>query len=163
MLPMCQNTTMCVNGAWIKRYYFLCSKTYNTLHSFHNFMASLRQAAREARICETSLLILKHFLWDCPLVISQHLKGWFVISSHDLVYQWRYGWRYESLRQGQINPLCNWIPVFTQWLSVETIVLCVMILTSIILLTFCSLSWQKALKMGDYAYLFSTDRWFLEG
>ena len=34
---MCQNTTMRVNGAWIKIYCVLCSKTYNTLHSCHNF------------------------------------------------------------------------------------------------------------------------------
>ena len=56
-LPVCQNTTMRVNGAWIKRYCVLCSKTYNTLHiGCHNFPAGSRQAARVARICETSLL-----------------------------------------------------------------------------------------------------------
>ena len=33
---MCQNTTM-VSGAWIKRYCVLYSKTYNALHSCHNF------------------------------------------------------------------------------------------------------------------------------
>ena len=47
---------MWVNGAWVKRYCVLCSKTYNTLHSCHNFPADSRQAARDARICETSLL-----------------------------------------------------------------------------------------------------------
>ena len=31
-------------------------KTYNTSHSCHNFPAGSRQAARGARICETSLL-----------------------------------------------------------------------------------------------------------
>ena len=31
-------------------------KTYNTLHSCHNFPAGSRQAAGVARICETSLL-----------------------------------------------------------------------------------------------------------
>ena len=30
-------------------------KKYNTLHSCHNFPAGLRQAARGACICETSL------------------------------------------------------------------------------------------------------------
>ena len=45
---MCQNTTMRVNGAWIKRYCVLCSKTYNILHSCHNFPAGLRQTARGA-------------------------------------------------------------------------------------------------------------------
>ena len=54
-LPMCQNTTMRVNGARIKRYCVLCSKTYSTLHSFHNFPAGSRQTSRGARICETSL------------------------------------------------------------------------------------------------------------
>ena len=54
-LPMCPNITMWVNGAWIKRYGVLCSKTYNTFHSCHNFPAGSRQAARDARICETSL------------------------------------------------------------------------------------------------------------
>ena len=53
---MCQNTTMRINGAWVKRYCVLCSKTYNTLHSCHNFPAGSRQDARGARICETSLL-----------------------------------------------------------------------------------------------------------
>ena len=33
MLPMCQNTTMWVSGAWIKRYCILCYKTFNTLHT----------------------------------------------------------------------------------------------------------------------------------
>ena len=55
-LPMSQNTTMWVNGAWIKIYRVLCSETYNTLHSCHNFLADSRQADRGARICETSLL-----------------------------------------------------------------------------------------------------------
>ena len=51
---MCQNTTVRVNGAWAKRYCPLCSKTYNTLHSCHNFPAGSRQAAKGARICEMS-------------------------------------------------------------------------------------------------------------
>ena len=34
-----------------------CSKTYNTLHSCHNFPAGPREAARVARICETSPLL----------------------------------------------------------------------------------------------------------
>ena len=59
MLLMCQNTTMRVYGAWIKIYCVLCSKTYNTLHSCHYFPAGSWQAARVARIWETSLLHLK--------------------------------------------------------------------------------------------------------
>ena len=54
-LPMCQNTTMQVNGAWIKKYCVLCSEAYNTLHSCHKFPAGSRQATRGARICEMSL------------------------------------------------------------------------------------------------------------
>ena len=57
-LPMCQNITMRVNWAWIKRYCgFFCSKAYNTLLSCQNFPAGSREAARIARICETSLLV----------------------------------------------------------------------------------------------------------
>ena len=64
-LPMCRNTTMQVNEAWIKKCCMLCSKTYNTLHSCHNFPADLRQATRGTRICEMSLL---HYLEanKCP-------------------------------------------------------------------------------------------------
>ena len=38
----------------MKRYCVLCSKTYNILHSCHNFPAGSRQAARGSRICETN-------------------------------------------------------------------------------------------------------------
>ena len=34
---------------------FFCSKAYNTLLSCHNFPVGSREAARIARICETSL------------------------------------------------------------------------------------------------------------
>ena len=54
-LPMCQKTTLRVNGSWSKKYCVLCSKTYNTLHSCHNFPAGLGQAARGASICEIYL------------------------------------------------------------------------------------------------------------
>ena len=57
-LSMCQNSAMRGNGAWIKRYCVLCSKTYHTLHICHNFPASSRHAARGVRICETSVLHL---------------------------------------------------------------------------------------------------------
>ena len=45
ILLICQNTTMRVNGAWTKRYCGLCSKTYNTLYSTHNFPIGSQQAA----------------------------------------------------------------------------------------------------------------------
>ena len=67
-LPMCQNSTMRVNGAWIKRYCISCSKTYNTSHSCHNFPAGSRQATRGTRICQTSLLwhIVAETKWPLP-------------------------------------------------------------------------------------------------
>ena len=43
----CQNTTVRVNGAWLKDIAFYVQKhIYNTLHSCHNFPAGSRQAAR---------------------------------------------------------------------------------------------------------------------
>ena len=59
-LPMCENIKMRVNWVWIERHCVFCSKTKNTLHSCHNFPTDSREAARVARICETSLL--KHYL-----------------------------------------------------------------------------------------------------
>ena len=74
VLLIYQNTTMRVNGAWIKRYCVLCSKTYNTLHSCHNFPAGSRQATRGARICETSLFSLIKKLEQCdPILILQSI------------------------------------------------------------------------------------------
>ena len=64
---MFQNTTMRVNGAWIKIYCVLCSKTYNTLHSCHNFPAGSRQAAGGASICEMSLLC---YSWELPVDVD---------------------------------------------------------------------------------------------
>ena len=76
MLLICQNATMRVNGAWIKRYCALCSKTYNTLHSCHNFPGGSRQAARGARICETGLF---YPVRDCDwLILWAHLIVLFV-------------------------------------------------------------------------------------
>ena len=72
-LPMCQNTTMRVNEAWIKRYGVLRSKTYNTLHSCHNFPAGSRQAARGARICETSLSRLNDKIMCSKLYVITQL------------------------------------------------------------------------------------------
>ena len=61
---MCQNTTMRVNGAWMKRNCVLCSKIYNTLHSCHNFPAGSLQAARGVRICETRYKIIRYIDFD---------------------------------------------------------------------------------------------------
>ena len=73
---MCQNATMRVNVAWIKSYCVLCSKTHNTLHSCHNFPAGSRQAARVARICETSLL------HSTPLPTATPSPRWGILIDH---------------------------------------------------------------------------------
>ena len=56
ILLICQNTTVQVYGAWIKRYCVLCLKTYNTSHSPVILPSGSQQATRGARICEMSLL-----------------------------------------------------------------------------------------------------------
>ena len=69
MLLRGQNTTTRVYGTWIKIYCALCSKTYNTLHSCHNFLAGSQQAARVARICETSLLSMFAYIYIFDIII----------------------------------------------------------------------------------------------
>ena len=73
MLPMCQNTTMQVNGVWIKRYCVLCSKRYNPLHNCHNFPAGSLQADRVARICETRQLLTHSWTHEMMAPITQSL------------------------------------------------------------------------------------------
>ena len=87
---MCQNTTMRVNGAWIKRCCVLCSKTYNTLHSCHNFPAGSRQAARGARICETSLLKLVHVNKRDPSCVALDKLVKISDTSENIWYMWLY-------------------------------------------------------------------------
>ena len=49
---------------WSKDIAFYVQETYNTLHGCHNFPAGSRQAARGARICETSVFfIVLQALW----------------------------------------------------------------------------------------------------
>ena len=81
-LPMYQNTTMRVNGAWIKIYCVLCSKTYNTLHSCHNFPVGSRQATRGVRICETILISIPNVFHVCFWV---EFTGALYSDSHHLV------------------------------------------------------------------------------
>ena len=54
----------------------MLKKTYNTLHSCHNFPAGSRQVARGACICETSLLdntnSMKGILKRNPLFSSEY-------------------------------------------------------------------------------------------
>ena len=53
-------------------------KTYNTLHSCHNFPAGSRQAARVARICETSLLdYISEAACSQYYLLGLHLLTWF--------------------------------------------------------------------------------------
>ena len=54
MLPMCQ-IPQCGQMEHGLKYIAFYVKTYNTLHSCHNFPAGSWQAARDTRICETSL------------------------------------------------------------------------------------------------------------
>ena len=56
MFLICQNVTVRVCGAWIKIYYILCSKTYNTFSGLFWSPIGSRRAARGTRICETHLL-----------------------------------------------------------------------------------------------------------
>ena len=56
MLLICQNITMSVYGAWIKRCCVLCSKTYVTFGGLSWSPAGFWQATRNTRICETCLL-----------------------------------------------------------------------------------------------------------
>ena len=51
------NATVWVCGAWIRLYYILCPKIYNTLGGLFWAPASSRRAARGARICENGLLV----------------------------------------------------------------------------------------------------------
>ena len=81
MLSMCQNTTMRVNGAWIKRYCVLCSKTINTLHSCHKFPDGSRQAARGTRICETSLIGYAYIYVSRPQWVNPYVTRYFFPKS----------------------------------------------------------------------------------
>ena len=56
MLLICQNATVRVYEAWIKRYNVLCSKTYSTFDVMSWSPAGSLRAARGTRICETRLL-----------------------------------------------------------------------------------------------------------
>ena len=58
MLLVCQNTTVWVYGAWIKKYYILCSKINRTLWGLFLFPTGSWWAGRGTRICKTRLFIL---------------------------------------------------------------------------------------------------------
>ena len=149
MLPMCQSTTMRVYGAWIKIYCVLCSKTYNTLHSCHNFPAGSRQAARGVRICETSLLmaiwcttervhemrghrswchcrfILPHY----PIATSNHTR--YVLWSFRYLYvpQWRP--KAKNIERHTAHTIVSW-PNPKQCIVVRTFDFMMMIIRKIV-------------------------------
>ena len=50
----------------------MLKKTYNTLHSCHNFPAGLRQAARGTRIGETSVFEL---FWFIPGMMTMRVES----------------------------------------------------------------------------------------
>ena len=56
VLLICQNTTMRVNGARVRIYYVLCSKTYGSFSCLFWFPAGSRRAAGCARFSEICLL-----------------------------------------------------------------------------------------------------------
>ena len=64
ILQLCQNATVRVCGAWIKIYYVLYSKTYNTRGGLFWTPAGSR---RVARICETRLL---HGYWKARFTFT---------------------------------------------------------------------------------------------
>ena len=80
----------------IKRYCVLCSKTYNNSHSCHNFPAGSRQAARGARICETSLLgVLRQYRYwalsyrDRIRIASWVIASWVVVTAElEIIASW---------------------------------------------------------------------------
>ena len=72
---------------------FYVQWTYNTLHSCHNFPAGLRQAARGARICETSLLYcivsfknpiewVNYGIYRCNMILKLGLNHFVSLSRH---------------------------------------------------------------------------------
>ena len=69
LLLMCKKSAMRVYGAWIKRYCILCSKTYRTLHSCHNFPAGSWQSAR----APTSV---KRVYWDLHILCTRKARTW---------------------------------------------------------------------------------------
>ena len=78
----------------IKRCCVLCSKTYYTSHSCHNFPAGSRQAARGARICETSLLgVLRQYrYWALSYrdrIASWVIASWVVVTAElEIIASW---------------------------------------------------------------------------
>ena len=119
---MCQNTTMRVHGALIKRYCVLCSKECTTLHSCHNFPAGPLQATRGARICETS--ILYSVIWTYTLIYVNitnncciqeliNFSDYFQVPEEGFVYRYTAHWQLWQMRllgiQIVLVRFCKWI------------------------------------------------------
>ena len=81
MLLMCQNTTMRVNGAWLKTCYALCSKTLSTFGNMLQCTVSSREATRSTCICETCLFSTQFmFNWGLnkyKIRYMRHGTGWY--------------------------------------------------------------------------------------
>ena len=75
MLPICHNTTVRVYGAWIRLYYVLCIKTYDTFGDLFWSLAGSQQADRSARICETCLLYLHNHLVPSPHIERKRYRS----------------------------------------------------------------------------------------
>ena len=86
-----------ITTSLIKRYCVLCSKTYNTSDSCHYLPAGSRQAARGARICETSLLgalrqYRYHGYWALSYrdgIASWVIASWVVVTAElEIIASW---------------------------------------------------------------------------
>ena len=80
ILPICQNATVRVCGAWIRIYYVLCSKIYSTFGGLFWIPAGSRRADRSASICESRLLeAMSHTPptvgWGCVTVYLPNRYG----------------------------------------------------------------------------------------
>ena len=81
-----------ITTSLIKRYCVLCSKTYNTSDSCHYLPAGSRQAARGARICETSLLgALRQYRYHGYWALSYRdgIASWVVVTAElEIIASW---------------------------------------------------------------------------
>ena len=69
MLLICQNTTMRVYGAWIRKYYALCYKKNGTFSCLFCSAAGSRLTARGARICDICL-VHNYANYCCMLLLT---------------------------------------------------------------------------------------------
>ena len=104
---MCQNTTMRVNGAWIKRYCVLCSKTYNTLHSCHNFSSAGEGTLKDMGEIKHYRTTIKSMTWElCASFLGTNSINMMCNNSlQDVIFdQWCNYWK--SAAYINVNKSC---------------------------------------------------------